>query len=151
MFTLTNNKKPIFFRRLLYSVASTFCWISSRAAQKLNLSSKRKKHQPLPLHPQEPSIYPTNFSGILQVSPPPAPPCLLRAVSKVKENPGMGKVSAGTLQNTRTDAAEFRGYSCKLELRSSINLIPTGTNSLWSWNTHTHWSVQCRFSQMSLL
>ncbi|KAM7375827.1 hypothetical protein PAMP_005594 [Pampus punctatissimus] len=65
---------------------------SLRAAQKLNLSSKRKKHQPSLLHPQEPSIYPTNFSGILQVSPPPAPPCLLRAVSKVKENPGMGKV-----------------------------------------------------------
>ncbi|XP_056283085.1 kinesin-like protein KIF26A isoform X1 [Pseudoliparis swirei] len=63
-----------------------------RAAQKLNLSSKRKKHQPSPLHAQEPSIYPTNFSGTLQVSPPPAPPCLLRAVSKVKENPGMGKV-----------------------------------------------------------
>ncbi|XP_038865002.1 kinesin-like protein KIF26A [Salvelinus namaycush] len=66
-----------------------------RAAQKLNLSSKRKKHQPPSLlHPgaQEPSIYPTNFSGILQLSPPPAPPCLLRAVSKVKENPGMGKV-----------------------------------------------------------
>ncbi|XP_072220867.1 kinesin-like protein KIF26A isoform X3 [Leuresthes tenuis] len=62
------------------------------AAQKLNLSSKRKKHQPSPLHPQEPSIYPTNFSGILQVSPPPTPPCLLRAVSKVKENPGIGKV-----------------------------------------------------------
>ncbi|KAJ8341407.1 hypothetical protein SKAU_G00336980 [Synaphobranchus kaupii] len=62
------------------------------AAQKLNLSSKRKKHQtPLPLS-QEPSIYPTSFSGILQVSPPPAPPCLLRAVSKVKDNPGMGKV-----------------------------------------------------------
>ncbi|XP_056151351.1 kinesin-like protein KIF26A [Lampris incognitus] len=63
-----------------------------RAAQKLNLSSKRKKNQPPLLHPQEPSIYPTNFSGILQLSPPPAPPCLLRAVSKVKENPGMGKV-----------------------------------------------------------
>ncbi|KAM9356391.1 kinesin-like protein KIF26A [Pholidichthys leucotaenia] len=63
-----------------------------RAAQKLNLSSKRKKNQPSVLHPQEPSIYPTNFSGILQVSPPAAPPCLLRAVSKVKENPGMGKV-----------------------------------------------------------
>uniref|UniRef100_A0A673CHL1 Kinesin-like protein KIF26A n=1 Tax=Sphaeramia orbicularis TaxID=375764 RepID=A0A673CHL1_9TELE len=65
---------------------------SFRAAQKLNLSSKRKKHQPSLLHTQEPSIYPTNFSGILQVSPPPAPPCLLRAVSKVKDNPGMGKV-----------------------------------------------------------
>ncbi|CAB1330874.1 unnamed protein product [Coregonus sp. 'balchen'] len=66
-----------------------------KAAQKLNLSSKRKKHQPPSLlhsGAQEPSIYPTNFSGILQLSPPPAPPCLLRAVSKVKENPGMGKV-----------------------------------------------------------
>uniref|UniRef100_A0A7N8YLX1 Kinesin family member 26Ab n=1 Tax=Mastacembelus armatus TaxID=205130 RepID=A0A7N8YLX1_9TELE len=65
---------------------------SSSSAAKLNLSSKRKKHQPSLIHPQEPSIYPTNFSGILQVSPPPAPPCLLRAVSKVKDNPGMGKV-----------------------------------------------------------
>ncbi|KAI9515973.1 hypothetical protein NQZ68_020501 [Dissostichus eleginoides] len=67
----------------------------TQAAQKLNLSSKRKKHQPSLLHPQEPSIYPTNFSGILQVSPPAAPPCLLRAVSKVKENPGMGKATEG--------------------------------------------------------
>lgn len=73
----------------------------SRAAQKLNLSSKRKKHQPSLLHPQEPSIYPTNFSGILQVSPPPAPPCLLRAVSKVKENPGMGKVRTDLYQYTQ--------------------------------------------------
>ncbi|KAK7904730.1 hypothetical protein WMY93_017337 [Mugilogobius chulae] len=62
------------------------------AAQKLNLSSKRKKHQSSLLHAHEPSIYPTNFSGILQALPPPAPPCLLRAVSKVKDNPGMGKV-----------------------------------------------------------
>lgn len=76
---------------------------SFRAAQKLNLSSKRKKHQPSPLHPQEPSIYPTNFSGILQVSPPPAPPCLLRAVSKVKENPGMGKVRADSCQRLHTE------------------------------------------------
>ncbi|XP_054652553.1 kinesin-like protein KIF26A isoform X2 [Dunckerocampus dactyliophorus] len=72
--------------------SSTAASFFIRAAQKLNLSSKRKKHQPSLLHPQEPSVYPTNFSGILQVSPPPAPPCLLRAVSKVKENPGMGKV-----------------------------------------------------------
>ncbi|KAK3563635.1 hypothetical protein QTP86_031873, partial [Hemibagrus guttatus] len=63
----------------------------SRAAQKLNLSSKRKKTQPPMLQPPEPSIYPTNFSSILQLSPPPAPPCLLRASSKAKENPGMGK------------------------------------------------------------
>ncbi|XP_069806138.1 kinesin-like protein KIF26A isoform X4 [Dendropsophus ebraccatus] len=63
-----------------------------RAAQKLNLSSKRKKyHPPLP-HSREYSTYSTNFSGILQLCPPPAPPCLMRAVSKIKENPGMGKV-----------------------------------------------------------
>ncbi|XP_077094623.1 kinesin-like protein KIF26A isoform X2 [Siphateles boraxobius] len=63
-----------------------------KAAQKLNLSSKRKKQQTPLVYPQEPSIYPTNFSAVLQFSPPPAPPCLLRAGSKAKENPGMGKV-----------------------------------------------------------
>ncbi|XP_008103248.2 kinesin-like protein KIF26A isoform X2 [Anolis carolinensis] len=63
-----------------------------RAAQKLNLSSKRKKHHTSLLHPHDFSIYATNFSGILQLCPPPAPPCLLRAVSKVKDNPGIGKV-----------------------------------------------------------
>ncbi|XP_019406704.1 PREDICTED: kinesin-like protein KIF26A [Crocodylus porosus] len=63
-----------------------------RAAQKLNLSSKRKKyHPPLP-HSHDFSIYATNFSGILELCPPPAPPCLLRAVSKIKDNPGIGKV-----------------------------------------------------------
>ncbi|XP_072283871.1 kinesin-like protein KIF26A isoform X2 [Pyxicephalus adspersus] len=63
-----------------------------RAAQKLNLSSKRKKyHPPLP-HSREYSTFLTNFSGILQLCPPPAPPCLMRAVSKIKDHPGMGKV-----------------------------------------------------------
>ncbi|XP_060543286.1 kinesin-like protein KIF26A isoform X5 [Pantherophis guttatus] len=63
-----------------------------RAAQKLNLSSKKKKHHSPLLHSHGVSIYATNFSGILQMYPPPAPPCLLRAVSKVKDNPGIGKV-----------------------------------------------------------
>uniref|UniRef100_A0A6I8PBR7 Kinesin family member 26A n=1 Tax=Ornithorhynchus anatinus TaxID=9258 RepID=A0A6I8PBR7_ORNAN len=63
-----------------------------RAAQKLNLSSKRKKYPP-PLAPaHEASVYGTNFSGVLQLCPPPAPPCLLRAVSKMKDTPGIGKV-----------------------------------------------------------
>ncbi|XP_007440843.1 kinesin-like protein KIF26A, partial [Python bivittatus] len=62
------------------------------AAQKLNLSSKKKKHHAPLLHSHGVSIYATNFSGILQMYPPPAPPCLLRAVSKVKDNPGIGKV-----------------------------------------------------------
>uniref|UniRef100_A0AAY4BEP8 Kinesin motor domain-containing protein n=1 Tax=Denticeps clupeoides TaxID=299321 RepID=A0AAY4BEP8_9TELE len=64
----------------------------ARAAQKLNLSSKKKKQRPAPLVACDPPLFPTNFSGILQMSPPPAPPCLLRAVNKVKDNPGLGKV-----------------------------------------------------------
>uniref|UniRef100_UPI00398F2684 kinesin-like protein KIF26B n=1 Tax=Pristiophorus japonicus TaxID=55135 RepID=UPI00398F2684 len=65
----------------------------ARAAQKLNLSSKKKKHHRPPApNVSEPPPFPTNFSGILQASPPPAPPCLLRAINKVKDNPGMGKV-----------------------------------------------------------
>ncbi|XP_035279318.1 kinesin-like protein KIF26A isoform X3 [Anguilla anguilla] len=57
----------------------------ARAAQKLSLSSKRKKS-----HSR--SAPPTNFSTTLRRAPPPMPPCLLRARSKVKDNPGMGKV-----------------------------------------------------------
>ncbi|XP_037397675.1 kinesin-like protein KIF26B isoform X2 [Pygocentrus nattereri] len=64
----------------------------ARAAQKLNLSSKKKKQRPVPPVACDPPLFPTNFSGILQVSPPPAPPCLLRAISKVRDNPGLGKV-----------------------------------------------------------
>ncbi|KAK3516981.1 hypothetical protein QTP70_029405, partial [Hemibagrus guttatus] len=65
------------------------------AAQKLNLS-KRKKPQPppppSPPDPDEPLFYTDGFSAALQLSPPPVPPCLLRAGSKVKDCPGIGKV-----------------------------------------------------------
>nr|XP_020753307.1 kinesin-like protein KIF26A [Odocoileus virginianus texanus] len=45
------------------------------------------------LPPVPPSPYPTDFSGVLQLWPPPAPPCLLRATSKAKDNPSsVGKV-----------------------------------------------------------
>ncbi|KAF7472015.1 Hypothetical predicted protein [Marmota monax] len=62
------------------------------AAQKLNLSSKKKKHRPSTSSVAETPLFATSFSGILQTSPPPAPPCLLRAVNKVKDTPGLGKV-----------------------------------------------------------
>ncbi|XP_036405680.1 kinesin-like protein KIF26B isoform X2 [Megalops cyprinoides] len=64
----------------------------ARAAQKLNLSSKKKKQRPAPPSMSDPPLFPTNFSGILQTASPPAPPCLLRAVNKVKDTPGLGKV-----------------------------------------------------------
>lgn len=65
-----------------------------RAAQKLSLASKRKKHHPPPApSTRGTSTYPTDFSGTLQLWPPPVPPCLLRAASKAKDNPSnFGKV-----------------------------------------------------------
>ncbi|XP_019642367.1 PREDICTED: kinesin-like protein KIF26A isoform X2 [Branchiostoma belcheri] len=62
----------------------------ARAAQKLNLASKKKKkHAPEP-QPELP-IFPTNFSDLLKASPPSVPPCFLRTSSK-RDNLGVGKV-----------------------------------------------------------
>lgn len=76
------------------------CPLSHRAAQKLNLSSKKKKHRPSASSVPESPLFSTSFSSILQTSPPPAPPCLLRAVSKVKDTPGLGKVGLGSITET---------------------------------------------------
>ncbi|KAM9840316.1 kinesin-like protein KIF26A [Aulostomus maculatus] len=66
-----------------------------RAAQKLSLSRRKKSRPGPPSPPGEapgPLLYTGGFSGALQLSPPAVPPCLLRAGSKVKDTPGMGKV-----------------------------------------------------------
>ncbi|XP_066092621.1 kinesin-like protein KIF26B [Saccopteryx bilineata] len=90
------------------SVAASFF---ARAAQKLNLSSKKKKHRPSTSVAEHP-LFATSFSGILQTSPPPAPPCLLRAVSKVKDTPGLGKVKVmlricSTLARDTSESSSF--------------------------------------------
>ncbi|XP_054432657.1 kinesin-like protein KIF26B [Pteronotus mesoamericanus] len=90
------------------SVAASFF---ARAAQKLNLSSKKKKHRPS-TSVAEPPLFATSFSGILQISPPPAPPCLLRAVNKVKDAPGLGKVKVmlricSTLARDTSESSSF--------------------------------------------
>uniref|UniRef100_A0A3Q1JEL7 Kinesin family member 26B n=1 Tax=Anabas testudineus TaxID=64144 RepID=A0A3Q1JEL7_ANATE len=72
----------------------------ARAAQKLNLASKKKKQKTATLAAPvsssspscDPPLFPTNFSSALLTAPPPAPPCLLRAANKVKDTPGLGKV-----------------------------------------------------------
>ncbi|NXL88166.1 KI26B protein, partial [Alectura lathami] len=91
------------------SVAASFF---ARAAQKLNLSSKKKKHRPSASSAPESPLFSTNFSSILQASPPPAPPCLLRAVSKVKDTPGVGKVKvmvriSSTLARDTSESSSF--------------------------------------------
>ncbi|OCT77946.1 kinesin-like protein KIF26B [Xenopus laevis] len=91
------------------SVAASFF---ARAAQKLNLSSKKKKQRTIPSLVSEATLFSTNFCGILQTCPPPAPPCLLRAVNKVKDNPGLGKVKVmvricSTLVGESADSSSF--------------------------------------------
>uniref|UniRef100_A0A452RFJ5 Kinesin family member 26B n=1 Tax=Ursus americanus TaxID=9643 RepID=A0A452RFJ5_URSAM len=86
--------------------------MSWKAAQKLNLSSKKKKHRPSTSSVAEPPLFATSFSGILQTCPPPAPPCLLRAVSKVKDTPGLGKVKVmlricSTLARDTSESSSF--------------------------------------------
>ncbi|XP_062588901.1 kinesin-like protein KIF26B isoform X4 [Saccostrea cucullata] len=60
--------------------------VKDRAAQKLG--KKKKKH-----HQQEPDLpqYNTKYNEVLKNSPPPAPPCLLRAAGRLQQ-PGIGKV-----------------------------------------------------------
>nr|XP_028579984.1 kinesin-like protein KIF26B isoform X1 [Podarcis muralis] len=91
------------------SVAASFF---ARAAQKLNLSSKKKKHRPSASSVSESHLFATKFSTILQTSPPPAPPCLLRAVNKVKDTPGLGKVKVmvricSTLARDSSESSSF--------------------------------------------
>ncbi|XP_062980381.1 kinesin-like protein KIF26B isoform X2 [Elgaria multicarinata webbii] len=91
------------------SVAASFF---ARAAQKLNLSSKKKKHRPSTSSVSESHLFSTKFSTILQTSPPPAPPCLLRAVNKVKDTPGLGKVKVmvricSTLARDSSESSSF--------------------------------------------
>ncbi|XP_059540969.1 kinesin-like protein KIF26A isoform X1 [Myotis daubentonii] len=64
-----------------------------RAAQKLSLAKRKKPHPPPAPAARGASTYPTDFSGVLQLWPPPVPPCLLRAASKAKDHPSTaGKV-----------------------------------------------------------
>ncbi|XP_054625618.1 kinesin-like protein KIF26B isoform X2 [Dunckerocampus dactyliophorus] len=82
------------------TTSSTAASFFARAAQKLNLTSKKKKLKattaPVPVTTSSPMcdshLFPTNFSSALLIAPPPAPPCLLRAANKIKDTPGLGKV-----------------------------------------------------------
>ncbi|KAJ0056203.1 hypothetical protein NL108_003501, partial [Boleophthalmus pectinirostris] len=81
------------------STTSAAASFFARAAQKLNLTSKKKKQKSTAASAPvtsiascDPHIFPTNFSSALLMAPPPAPPCLLRAANKIKDTPGLGKV-----------------------------------------------------------
>ncbi|XP_062863612.1 kinesin-like protein KIF26B isoform X2 [Trichomycterus rosablanca] len=103
----------------------------ARAAQKLNLTSKKKKQKPTPPAPLAPPLFPTNFGGILQVTPPPAPPCLLRAVSKVRDNPGLGKVKVmlRVCPSSLTGPAESSSFLKVDSHKKQVTIMDPSTNS----------------------
>lgn len=61
---------------------------SRRAAEKLNLTSRKKGQasDPAPAHPS------TCFRELIQKNPPAVPPCLLQAATRTKDSPNLGKV-----------------------------------------------------------
>ncbi|KAL4630438.1 kinesin-like protein KIF26B [Arapaima gigas] len=102
----------------------------ARAAQKLNLSSKKKKVQTTPPPACDMPPFPTNFSGILQTSPPPAPPCLLRAVNKVKDTPGLGKVKVmlRVCPILFSDVSESRSFLKVDPRKKQVTIMDPGAN-----------------------
>ncbi|XP_053538536.1 kinesin-like protein KIF26B isoform X1 [Ictalurus punctatus] len=107
----------------------------ARAAQKLNLSSKKKKQKPTPTALLAPPLFPTNFSGILQVTPPPAPPCLLRAVSKVRDNPGLGKVKV-MLRVCAVSHAESSSFLKVDSRKKQVSIMDPASNSTSQQNSN---------------
>ncbi|KAM9354908.1 kinesin-like protein KIF26A [Pholidichthys leucotaenia] len=101
-----------------------------RVAQKLSVTLRRRSQPGPPSPPSEgpgPLWYTGGFSGALQLAPPPIPPCLLRAGSKVKDTPGLGKVRVmvrvcSALSDESSESASFLKVDSR---KKQINLYQT--------------------------
>ncbi|KAF1393019.1 hypothetical protein PFLUV_G00034050 [Perca fluviatilis] len=110
----------------------------ARAAQKLNLASKKKKQKTAavtaPVTSSSPScdppLFPTNFSSALLMAPPPAPPCLLRAANKIKDTPGLGKVKVmvRVCPVSQSDAAESSSFLKVDPRKKQITIMEPSAN-----------------------
>ncbi|KAF7211764.1 kinesin-like protein KIF26B isoform X1 [Nothobranchius furzeri] len=110
----------------------------ARAAQKLNLASKKKKQKTLTVSAPvassplscDPPLFPTTFSSALLKSPPPAPPCLLRAANKIKDNPGLGKVKVmvRVCPVSRSNAAESSSFLKVDARKKQITIMDPSAN-----------------------
>ncbi|XP_028257512.1 kinesin-like protein KIF26B [Parambassis ranga] len=110
----------------------------ARAAQKLNLASKKKKQKTVavtaPVTSASPScdppMFPTNFSSALLMAPPPAPPCLLRAANKIKDTPGLGKVKVmmRVCPVSQCDAAESSSFLKVDPRKKQITIMDPSAN-----------------------
>nr|XP_042901553.1 uncharacterized protein LOC107440233 [Parasteatoda tepidariorum] len=97
-----------------------------RAAQRLNLSSRKKRRQQH--HPDSEALpFLTNFAEILRVSPPPAPPALLRSIGK-KENFSIGKVKV--MLRIKRDTEELNSSFLNIDARKKqITIYDNSTSS----------------------
>ncbi|XP_043076263.1 kinesin-like protein KIF26B [Puntigrus tetrazona] len=95
-----------------------------RAAQKLNVMVRRGRH----FSESSASQRMTNFSGLLQKSPPLAPANIIQAASKSKETQGMGKVKVMLRVCSVPASDPSRSYSFKLDLQKkqiTVLNVPT--------------------------
>ncbi|XP_051815741.1 kinesin-like protein KIF26B isoform X2 [Acanthochromis polyacanthus] len=110
----------------------------ARAAQKLNLASKKKKQKTVAVTAPvassslscDPHLFPTNFSSALSMAPPPAPPCLLRAANKIKDTPGLGKVKVmvRVCPVSQSDAAESSSFLKVDPRKKQITIMDPSAN-----------------------
>ncbi|XP_061621804.1 kinesin-like protein KIF26B isoform X2 [Phyllopteryx taeniolatus] len=121
------------------STGSSAASFFARAAQKLNLASKKKKLKTattvqLPVTSSSPTcdsqLFPTNFSSALLAAPPPAPPCLLRAANKIKDTPGLGKVKVmvRVCPASQSDAAESSSFLKVDPRKKQITIMDPSVN-----------------------
>ncbi|XP_016351747.1 kinesin-like protein KIF26B [Sinocyclocheilus anshuiensis] len=95
-----------------------------RAAQKLNVMVRRGRH----FSESSASQRMTNFSSLLQKSPPPTPANIFQAASKSKETPGMGKVKVMLRVCSVPMSDPSQSYSFKLDLHKkqiTVLNVPT--------------------------
>ncbi|XP_036438493.1 kinesin-like protein KIF26B [Colossoma macropomum] len=96
-----------------------------RAVQKLNLTSRRRKQN------NYCSRYPTNFSGLLQRAPPPAPSNLLQTACKGREMTEMGKVKVILRVSPLLTAGTSQLHALKLDLRKKqVTVLESATQRL---------------------
>ncbi|XP_029281732.1 kinesin-like protein KIF26B [Cottoperca gobio] len=83
----TSSKIPHISR--VVTIANTAAMsLLARAAEKLNLTSRKKGQA----SDQASAHFSTCFREMIQKNPPPVPSCLLQAVTRTKDSPGVGKV-----------------------------------------------------------
>ncbi|XP_041837620.1 kinesin-like protein KIF26B [Melanotaenia boesemani] len=120
------------------SATSAAASFFARAAQKLNLASKKKKQKTAAVTAPvtssspscEPPMFPTNFSAALLMAPPPAPPCLLRAANKIKDTPGLGKVKVmmRVCPVSQSDATESSSFLKVDPRKKQITIMDPSVN-----------------------